>query len=363
MKILFILEYYYPNIGGVEKLFKHLTESLAQNNHEILVITSRFDKSLPKNEIINNVKIKRLNLNNRFLFTFFSIFSILKYAKQYELIHTTSYNAAFPAWIAAKILRKQSVITFHEVWGNLWNRLPYLSRTQKFLFSQYEQFILKLKFDFYISVSEFTKKELITSGIDKQRIIKIYNGINKNDYKTIYKNPPKEFTFTYFGRLGVSKGLNLILPAAKLFLDKYPSCNFKLIIPQTPKALYLEILNEIQDLNLNKNVKMMHHLSFEKLTEEVANSSCILIPSYSEGFCFTAVESNALGVPVITSGLGALKETVSGKHILLEDHTSQGIFDALEKAYHNQYQFKKEKNFDFNDSLKDYLKFYQNLDA
>ena len=28
MKVLFVLEYYYPNIGGVEKLFKTLAESL-----------------------------------------------------------------------------------------------------------------------------------------------------------------------------------------------------------------------------------------------------------------------------------------------------------------------------------------------
>lgn len=361
MKILFILEYYYPNIGGVEKLFKHLTESLAQNNHEILVITSRFDKNLTKNETINGVKIKRLNLKNRFLFTFFSIFSIVKYAKEYDLIHTTSYNAALPAWIAAKIFGKRSVITFHEVWGDLWVKLPYLSRAQKILFSYYEKLILKLKFDYYISVSEFTKNELIAAGINPQKIIKIYNGISKNEYKPLTNNAPQKFTFTYFGRLGVSKGLDLILPAAKMFLKNHPNSLFKFIIPKTPKILYEKILREVQNLDSKENIKLMHHLSFEKLSEEVSKSSCVLIPSYSEGFCFTAVEATALGVPVISSGLGALKETVSGKFILLSEHTAQGLFMALEQAHKGQFQYKKEKKFTFEESLKHYIEFYNQL--
>ena len=41
MKIIFFLEYYYPNIGGVETLFKNLIDSLAQENHKITIITAR----------------------------------------------------------------------------------------------------------------------------------------------------------------------------------------------------------------------------------------------------------------------------------------------------------------------------------
>ena len=126
MKILFVLEYYYPNIGGVEKLFKNLAENLADKGHDIMIITTRFNKNLAKEETLNKVKIKRLSLSNRFTFSFFSIFSILFYARKYDLIHTTSYNAALPAWITAKLLNKKCIITFHEVWGELWKELPYL---------------------------------------------------------------------------------------------------------------------------------------------------------------------------------------------------------------------------------------------
>ena len=66
MKLLFVLEYYYPNIGGVEKLFKSLAEELVVHGHEVTVVTTRFDKKLAARETINGVNIVRLNLRNRF---------------------------------------------------------------------------------------------------------------------------------------------------------------------------------------------------------------------------------------------------------------------------------------------------------
>jgi len=233
MKILFVLEYYYPNIGGVEKLFKELCESLVREGCDIQVITSRFDKNLAGEELVNGVKVKRLKLSNRFLFTFFSIFKILSVAKSYDFIHTTSYNAAFPAWLAGKIQRKKTIITFHEVWGKLWYDLPYLSFIQRKLFSFYEWFILQLTFDHYIAVSEFTKRELAKADIAPEKTHRIYNGVSPEDYQLEEKKEPAEFTITYFGRLGVSKGLNLIIPASKKFLQKHPEAKLKLIIPKT----------------------------------------------------------------------------------------------------------------------------------
>ena len=39
MKILFVTDYYYPHIGGVEKLFKSLAESLVEKGNKVSVIT------------------------------------------------------------------------------------------------------------------------------------------------------------------------------------------------------------------------------------------------------------------------------------------------------------------------------------
>ena len=112
MKILFVLEHFYPYIGGAEKLFYVLTRALAKKGHEVVVVTTRFDRQLSSKEIHQGVTILRVNCWNRFAFTFLSIPTILREARNCSIIHTTTYNAALPAILAGQIRRKPVYVTF-----------------------------------------------------------------------------------------------------------------------------------------------------------------------------------------------------------------------------------------------------------
>ncbi|RME91864.1 MAG: hypothetical protein D6772_17720, partial [Bacteroidetes bacterium] len=127
MKMLFVLEHYHPYLGGAEKLFRQVAEGLAAEGHTVEVITTRHQARLAREEVIAGVRIRRVHCYNRFLFTFFSLPVIWRAAKDTDLIHTTTYNAAFPAWLVGRLRRKSVLITFHEYWGKLWFSLPYLS--------------------------------------------------------------------------------------------------------------------------------------------------------------------------------------------------------------------------------------------
>ncbi|MBE9492503.1 MAG: glycosyltransferase family 4 protein, partial [Bacteroidetes bacterium] len=238
MKVLFVLELYYPNIGGIEKLFKSLAESLVKKGHEVTVVTTRFNKQLQKQELLNGVKIHRLNIKNRFIFSFLGFFFILRFAKQADIIHTTSYNAAFPAWMAAKTCRKRIIITFHEVWGSLWFKLPFLNYCKRVLYYLYEQFILKLLYDHIVAVSDYTRHRLIARGVKENRTSRIYNGLDYTCYKHGKPEPDNSFVFTYFGRLGNSKGLDILLEASSVFVQKHDDAQLKLIIPRVPKVFF-----------------------------------------------------------------------------------------------------------------------------
>ena len=356
MKLLFVLEHYYPYIGGAEKLFKSLCEKLAEKNYSINVLTTKYRNKLPEKEIINNVNITRLNVKNRFSFTFFSLFSVLKYAKKTDLIITTSYNAALPAFIAGFLTRKKVIIVFHEVWGKLWFDLPFLSRPQKIAFYLFEQLITHLPFNHYIAVSDFTKIKLIENGVNPKKISRIYNGIDYTEYKTeksVKKNTL--FTYTFFGRLGVSKGIEHILNAVKLFSKIDKESRLKLIIPTYPKNIFKAVKKELRANDLIRRVILKHNLTQEELISELISSDCILIPSYSEGFCFSAVEAIALGLPVISSKNGALQEVISGKHLFIEPFNEEGINKALIKAKAGNWEYKEITKFELETSINSYI--------
>jgi len=361
MKILFVLENYYPHIGGVETLFHSLAHKLSDQNHQVVILTTLKSKHDPTYEKIGNVQIYRKNYFNRYIFTFFAFFAAFRLAKDCDLIHTTSYNAAFPAWLAGKLRRKKILITFHEVWANLWFGLPFMSILGARLHYMFEQFILGLDFHKFIGVSHFTEQALLDQGVPKAKVTMIYNGIEYSEFDNFkHKSKEDDFTFTFFGRLGMSKGIDILLSA----IQSMPSFNqkicYQLIIPTNPAPFFLEVNKLIDKYQIRDKLTLKHNLPFEQLKMEIASSSAIIIPSYSEGFCFAAVETMAIGTPIISSGRGALSEVVSGKYIQLEDLTPASLKKAMLRALDDQWEEKELKKFELKDTVDNYLSLYQN---
>lgn len=365
MKILFVLEHYYPYIGGAETLFIQLAEALAARGWRVTVVTTRFNPRLAESENRFGVEIIRVNCRNRFLFSFLSLPAVLRAAKQADFIHTTTYNAALPAWVAAKLRRKVVVVTFHELWGRLWFRLPFLGWPARIAFFSFEKLLLWLPFDHYVAVSDFTRNALRAAGIPEKKIRKIYNGLDYAKFAAVERSVPPIFTFTYFGRLGVSKGLDLLLPAASRFLDSAEERRFRLIIPRRPAAMYERVTawKERLDHLIKDRVELLHELPEAELWPTIASSSCVVIPSYSEGFCFVAAEAVALGLPIISSGQGALVETVGGQYVEMEAITVDALVKALESAQREEYAYKTPPSFSLADSVREYVLFYQQLGA
>jgi glycosyltransferase involved in cell wall biosynthesis len=363
--VLFVLENYYPNIGGVEKLFKSLAESLSGQGHQVTIITTRLSKNDPATETSGNIHIRRYSFLNRYFFTLFALFPVLRHARRCDLVHTTSYNAALPAYLAARLLRKKIVVTFHEVWAGLWFQLPYMGSFAKRLHYLFEQMLLRLGFDCFVGVSSSTSDSLLRAGVPASRVKTIYNGIDYQEF-TIKKDPvplssAAHFTYTYFGRLGMSKGLDILLAAARLFCQKHPRSRLKLILPKDPPAFLAIILENIKENGLEGHASVLHHLTFEQLQAELLASDCAVIPSYSEGFCFAAAECAALGVPIVSSGRAALKEVVSGRFIELESLSPAALVDALEKARVGEWQHRPVRQFELKDTVAEYLELYHQL--
>ena len=364
MTVLFVLENYYPNIGGVETLFKNLTEELVKQGKHVQVLTTQLDKNDPKYECINGVEVYRYPFKNRYFFTFFAVFPIFKHLKKADLVHTTSYNAGLPAFIASKLKGKKVIITFHEVWGNLWFKLPYMNSIVRYLHYSFEQMLVRLPFDKFIAVSESTAESLEDAGIKKDKIVVNYNGIDYDRVQALATDTTannEQFTYTYCGRLGISKGIDYLLEAAQLFREQSPNSVLKMIIPQTPEPFYKTILNEIEKKGLQDYIQLQHNLPDDELAKEIRSSDCILIPSYSEGFCFVAAECIALGVPIISSDQKALREVVSGRFIKMKEHSVEALLAALHKAQKGEWEETPIKQFHLKDSVQRYIDLYENI--
>lgn len=363
MTILFILEYYHPHTGGVETFFKNLVESLDRQGHTVIIVTNKYDANLPSQEKHGNIEIRRYNFYNRYLFTFGAWLAAWSAAREADLIHTTSYNAALPAWIVAKLRGKKSLITFHEVWGDLWQELPWISSVSKKLHKGIETLITKLHFDKYVGVSDFTKNALIEAGVSPSRVVRIYNGI-QYPLKAKHDKSVKEgdvFEFLFFGRVSYSKGVDLLIEAARLLQAKNLDFRLTMIVPSEKTPLLVKVLELIKSNQLQDLITLRHDLPFDDLQQAIADADTVVIPSYSEGFCFAAVETMAIGTPLISSGRGALKEVISGKHIELDSFDAASLSEAMKDAVLGKWDEKPLREFPLSDTIEQYLELYKEM--
>ena len=70
MNILFVVNHFYPYIGGAEKLFFELAVRLVEKGNQVSVVTTQHDNQLPRSEKVKGISVFRIPCRNRFLFTF-----------------------------------------------------------------------------------------------------------------------------------------------------------------------------------------------------------------------------------------------------------------------------------------------------
>lgn len=359
MKILFVTDYFFPHIGGVEKLFESLTSSLAEKGNHIVYLTWRYDKKLPAKEIYKGVEVIRVNAPSRLFFPFYALIKIIKQARDADLIHTSTYSSAIGVWIASIFIRSKTIVTVHEVWGKLWKDLPFLSKAEKLLFRLLEQSMLWLKFSKYVAVSNSTQKMLQANGVDEKRIVRIYNGIPYDLPQ--WSVPEMPFTFTFFGRAGVSKGLDLLVEAAKIIQLENQNIQFKFILSPQDKRVFRWVENEINGSSLKQFTTIYSNLPNDILLSELLMSHCVIIPSYCEGFGFSAAEASAMGIPVISSGRGSLPEVVSGAVIEMNELSVEALVIAMNRAICGDFDQVPLKIFNVSDFVEQHLALYHEV--
>jgi D-inositol-3-phosphate glycosyltransferase len=372
MKVLFVLENYFPFIGGAEVLFKNLCEGLVGKGHQVTVITSSLPQA-PYNEMVNGVEVLRVQTprkGSRYWFTLLAIPSSIRIVKKFDIVQTTTYNGAFPAWLAARLAGKKCLITVHEVIGSDWKDMQGMNWLTAWLHRFLEWLIVALPFDRYVTVSQYTAKRVEKYGIRPQRISVAYNGINYDQFDMSKADRPAiremlnlsdKFVYMYFGRPGISKGVEYLIAAAPLISREIPNSRLLLLLGKEPAEGYKKMLSLIKEMQIEELVILHDPVPRIELPGYIAAADCVVVPSLSEGFGFTAAEACAMEVPVVASNVGSLPEIVSGKYMLIEPRNTQAIADAVVEVYNNRAKAKARKVFTWNSCVDKYESLYSEI--
>lgn len=340
--VLFVLEYFPPHVGGVETLFATLARGLAAEGYRATVVTLHLPGT-PTHERVDGVRVVRVRVPPvavRYLFTLFALPAVLRHAARADLVHTTTYNAAIPAWIAAALRRKPAIITVHEVFGAQWHTLPGLNRWLGYGFRAYEWAVLHLPFTRYIAVSRFTRGRLVRllGARAAARTDVVYNPIDEAFWlaphapHALHRElglPPETFVALYAGRPGISKGVEYLIDAAVRVRAALPESRLVLILARDPLDQYERLLRRIAERDLEEYVIVRDSVPRAALPGYLLGAGCVVVPSVSEGFGYFAVEAATLGCPVIATSGHSVEEIIGESVTLVPPQNAAALAEAI----------------------------------
>lgn len=357
-KILIGITYYYPNISGVSVYAKILAEESGKLN-SVEVISAKFKKDLKNEEVINEVKIRRVDgwqIGKGFLMWKYPIVSY-KMVKNCDVVncHLPSLESF---WLAlwGKIFMKEVIITHHCEFGfngSFSNRVIAL-------LSFPSHFFTYLMADRVVAYTRDYAKNSMFLKIFKKKLVFILPPIKIETRNVKLESKKHKKVVGFVGRIGWEKGLIYLIEAMK-------KINAKLILAGPYNNVIGDNTYEIIKNNLNDKIRLIGPIEHEKLNNFYKKIDCLVLPSVNNLETFGIVQAEAMkcGTPVVASNLPGVRVPVqmTGMGEICEIKNVDDLAEKINIVLKNgkKYYQKKAKNlelFDYKKTIKKYEKLF-----
>jgi glycosyltransferase involved in cell wall biosynthesis len=374
MKLVWVVPHFPPHIGGGEKLYYDVCRGLTERGYEVRVLTSS-SGGVSGYHRVEGMDVYYFDWTLKFGHPVVRASDIREHIKWCDIVHTTIYSTALTANRLALREGKPCVTTIHEVMGNKWfwfenNPLKAIA------FWIYEYMIVQKAHIVHV-VSDATLNDYNKAAGGSGKAYMIYNF---PDLPLLSETEKEEVAFRrcfgledgergilYFGRPAPNKGIFVLFEAIKLLADRGQlagKVKFCMIIAPNPPVYYKKAMKKIEQYGIGKYLIIRPSMERNMLLKVLSGADCCVIPSITEGFGYTAVEACTYKIPVISSDAGSLPEVVSGKCLFFKNRNAEDLADKLRMYIDSDidsFDDVKEKNFDRETVLDEYLKMYEEV--
>jgi glycosyltransferase involved in cell wall biosynthesis len=140
------------------------------------------------------------------------------------------------------------------------------------------------------------------------------------------------FVYLYFGRPGISKGIEYLLDAAVLVRARLPESRLVLVLARDPAKHHKQLMQRVSLNGLEDHVTVMDPVPRSELPGLLLAADCVCVPSISEGFGYSAVEANALGCVVVATTGHSVEEVIPGGAVFVPPGDSAALAEGLLKV-------------------------------
>lgn len=349
MKILIALTYYRPHYSGLTIYTERLARALVKRGHQVTVLTSRFNSSLPAHEIKDGVEIYRLNVLLRIskgVIMPSMPFWAIRLVRQADVVnlHVPQLDAA-PIAVTARLLGKPVVLTYHCDMrlpkGFIHGLANQVSHLANHISARMANVIVTNTRD-YAENSPFLGNylEKVTIVPTPVELPEVSDEVVRN-FCEKYDIRPGQPIIGMATRLATEKGAEYLAQAMPAVLQKFPAARV-LYVGEYEHVLgeesYARRVNELIK-PLGQAWQFLGILSSDDLVAFFKSCTLTVLPSINstESFGIVQIESMICGTPVVATDLPGVRQPVRisgmGKIVPARDASqlAEAIMAVLER--------------------------------
>jgi glycosyltransferase involved in cell wall biosynthesis len=366
MKILTVLTYYRPHTSGLTIYAERLARAFVKRGHEVTVMTAQYDPSLPREEMMDGVKVIRVpvlfRVSKGVIAPTFG-FVATKHVLQNDVVqmHLPQFDAPGVA-LRGRLFGKPAVLTYHcdlQLPTGLFNRfvnmIVDIMNNAAGILSNHISTYTQDYADHSPYLSRYASK--LTPILPPVEMPDPLPGAVEAFAKEHHIDE-RHPIIGMVTRFASEKGVEVLLDALPTILKKYP--NVQVLYAgqhhnvMGEEAYFDRLYPKIREYENSGHWAFLGNLSPVELSAVYPNLDVLTVPSLNstEAFGLVQIEAMMNGVPCVASALPGVRQPVSmhgmGRiakigdsaslaesilEVLSEPQKFQGDISAIKKAY------------------------------
>jgi glycosyltransferase involved in cell wall biosynthesis len=351
--ICFVSPEYWPLSGGTGAYVYYLSNELLKNGYRIYVVTGSnqtVDVTVNKQLKVFFLKIPRTPIVKSFLLAANSYLKLNSERPNIDVDVTHVNLPLTPNFAVPPNFGKATICTVHSTWkgeaeairGEPFSRL---NANEKFMvcfnwfLRIFEEKMLE-RAKKIIAVSHFTKKELTEYyQIPASKIRVIHNGVDikkfqpaqdKRKIKSELGFNPDDLLILSVGRLYARKGLFTLIDSMPPIMKRFKNAKF-LVSGKGQSDEMHKLIAHAEKVGVKDNLIFTGYYPDKKLPKLYQAADVFAFSTFYEHHPFAVLEALASGLPVVTTWVGGIPETIeSGKNgFLIEPFNVRQFSDRI----------------------------------
>lgn len=355
MRILTVLTYYRPHTSGLTIYAERLARAFTRRGHQVTVMTTQYDKSLPREEVMAGVRVVRvpvaLRVSKGVLAPTFGLVAT-KLVLQHDVVqlHLPQFDAPGVAF-RARLFGKPSVLTYHcdlHLPPGFFNRIVNLViKFQNNMAALLADHIVTYTQDYADNSSYLSRyKHKLTAFLPPVELPPVVPGAAEA-FAAAHQTQTRRPVIGMAARFAAEKGVEVLLDALPQVLDKYPQAQV-LFAGQFENVLgeqvYAErLMPRIRAYQARGQWTFLGVLDPQQMTAFYPNLDALVVPSLNstEAFGLVQVEAMLNNVPCVASALPGVRRPVQmhqmGKVAPIGD--ASALAEALLEIFANKEKY------------------------